>query len=131
MPVRLTVVTPEGSVLDQAVESVSAPGQEGEFGVLEGHEPFLAPLVPGLLRCRGTEGDESVCVSAGFAEVTPEHVTVLVNAAERPHEIDRERAEASRNRALERMDRGADGVDVDRAVASLARAEVRLRALID
>jgi F-type H+-transporting ATPase subunit epsilon len=129
MPVQLSVVTPEGPVLDRAADSVTAPGQEGEFGVLAGHEPFLAPLVPGLLHCRGAGEDESICVSVGFAEVTPERMTVLVNAAERPHEIDRERAEASRDRANERMQRSAGEVDLERAAASLARAEARLRAV--
>jgi F-type H+-transporting ATPase subunit epsilon len=56
-------------------------------------------------------------------------MTVLVNAAERPHEIDRERAEASRDRANERMQRSAGEVDLERAAASLARAEARLRAV--
>ncbi len=131
--IQLSVVTPEGSVLDESVESVVAPGQSGEFGVLSGHESFLAPLAPGLLCGKGgADGDEIVVVTDGFAEVTAERVTVLVNAAERPHQIDRERAEAARDRALARIERRAEEAEVDdlRAASALARALARLRALV-
>ena len=132
MSLELSVVTPQGTVLEAAVDSVVAPGEAGEFGVLPGHESFLAPLAPGLLRCRGPEGEDVVVVGGGFAEVTAEQVTVLVNAAERPHEIDRERAEVARDRALARIERRSQEAEIDeqRASAALARARARLNALL-
>ena len=130
--IQLSVVTPEGSVVDASVDSVVAPGQSGEFGVLPGHESFLAPLEPGILRCAGPDGDEMVVVAEGFAEVTAERVTVLVNAAERPHQIDRERAEAARDRALDRIEQRAEEAEIDeqRAASALARAIARLDSLV-
>jgi F-type H+-transporting ATPase subunit epsilon len=126
----LSVVTPEGAVLELSVDSVVAPGSSGEFGVLTGHEAFLAPLSPGLLRCAGPGGDERIVVTDGFAEVTGERMTVLANAAERTGEIDLERAEAARARAQARIEGRAQEAKIDevRALAALARAQARLAA---
>lgn len=130
MAFDLSVVTPEGAVLELSVDSVVAPGSAGEFGVLTGHEAFLAPLSPGLLRCSGPGGDERVVVTDGFAEVTGERMTVLANAAERAGEIDLERAEAARDRAQARIEGRAQEAKIDeaRALAALARAQARLAA---
>jgi F-type H+-transporting ATPase subunit epsilon len=132
MAFDLSVVTPAGSVLELSVESVVAPGSAGEFGVLTGHEAFLAPLAPGLLRCSGPGGDDTIVVTQGFAEVTGERMTVLVNAAERPEEIDPERASEARDRALARLERRAQEAELDeaRAQSALARAEARLESAI-
>lgn len=132
MPIELSVVSPEGTVLDATVDTVVAPGASGEFGVLSGHESMLAPIQPGLLRCSGPDGDDLIVVMQGFAEVTGERVTVLVNAAERPEDIDRYRAEESKNRAIARIERrvAEEELDEERAAAALARAEARLDASI-
>jgi len=128
----LSVVTPEGAVLECEVDSVVAPGQQGEFGVLPGHEAFLAPLQPGRLSARGPSGDELLVVSDGFAEVAGDRVTVLVNSAERRSDIDRERAEAARDRALARLAGRGDEIELDeqRARTALLRAELRLAILL-
>lgn len=132
MAFDLSIVTPEGAVLEASVESVVAPGGGGEFGVLTAHEAFLAPLVPGLLRCNGPGGGDRIVVMQGFAEVTGERMTVLVNAAERPEDIDRERAESARERALARMERRVieDEFDEERARDALARAQARIAAAV-
>ena len=82
MSFRLTVVTPARPVVDAEVESVVAPGQEGEFGVLTSHEPFLAPLQAGVLRYTENGQTHQLRVAQGFAEVTHERVTVLTQSAE-------------------------------------------------
>ena len=82
MALRLSIVTPERPVLETDVESVEAPGSEGEFGVLPGHEPFLAPLGAGELRYTEASGSHDLSITGGFAEVTGERVTVLADAVE-------------------------------------------------
>jgi F-type H+-transporting ATPase subunit epsilon len=130
MAFGLSIVTPEGTVVEAQVDHVVAPGQEGEFGVLPGHENFLMPLRPGVLRY-GSGGQQSkVAVASGFAEVTGERMTVLVDSAEQPDQIDRERATAARDRAQEEI--GGLGTTSPEELASpqadLARAEARLEA---
>ncbi len=80
MALKLSVVTPERPVLEAEVERVEAPGTEGEFGVLPGHERFLAPLAEGELRYVDGQGSHSLKITGGFAEVTAERVTVLADA---------------------------------------------------
>ncbi len=82
MPVQLTVVTPQGIVVDTRADSIVAPGSEGEFGVLPGHEAFLAPLAPGELRYDADGRTHHVRVTGGFAEVTHGYVSVLAPSAE-------------------------------------------------
>ena len=110
MAIDLTVVTPEGQAYDEAVESVVLPGDEGEFGVLAGHEVFMSALQAGEMTIEtGTETLHAV-VSKGFAEVHEDAVTVMVGTCEFAHEIDLDRAKVAAERAkaqLEEM-RGTD-----------------------
>lgn len=104
MPLHLTVITPARSVLELDVDHVVAPGREGEFDVLPGHELFLAPLKPGVVRY-GTAGrDMRLAVSGGFAEVTQGTVTLLAPAASRPEELDRTQVQAELERAESALD---------------------------
>ena len=76
---RLVVVTPEAPLVDTEVDSVEAPGSEGEFGVLPGHEPLLAPLAAGELRYKVGGSTQTLEIKGGFAEVTSDAVTVLAD----------------------------------------------------
>ena len=125
----LEVVTPNRVVVSQEVETVVAPGTEGEFGVLPGHVLFLSGVVPGVLRyIVGTE-TVSLSMSQGFAEVSNDRVSILVDAAEKADEIDVDRAKKALDRAQKRMEEGKSNEDIDylRVEAALQRALVRLK----
>jgi len=129
---RFELATPTRLLVSAEVDEVVAPGSEGYFGVLPGHAPFLTTLGTGELTYRQGPQGHAVAVFGGFAEVTPEHVIVLAEAAELPEEIDRARAEAARQRAEARVaGRSPTGtreeVDFARALAALARALTRLQ----
>lgn len=125
----LEVVTPERVAYAGQVSSLQAPGSEGSFGVLAGHIPLLTALQIGRLRFVEAGGSVvQMAISGGFVEVGRTQVAVLAEAAERLDEIDVERAEASRQRAEERLARvQEEQVDVARAQAALARAVNRIR----
>ncbi len=125
----LEIVTPEKIVVSQGVDSVVAPGTDGEFGVLPGHIHFLTGIVPGELRYNTGAGKESMAVTTGFAEVSNDKVSILVDAAEKVSEIDAERARQAMERARERLgkDRRTEDIDTLRAEAALRRAIVRIR----
>ena len=78
----LEIVTPERKVLSELVDIVVAPGEEGEFGVLPSHIPFLTKLKVGELRFRIGAAARHVAIMGGYAEVLPDHVTILSPAAE-------------------------------------------------
>jgi F-type H+-transporting ATPase subunit epsilon len=128
---HLEVVTPARVVLEKDVDSVVAPGSEGEFGVLPGHVSFLSGIVPGELRYTAGSEKEAVAVTTGFAEVFKNKVSILVDAAERSSEIDAERARKAMERAKERLsrDRSDKEIDFTRAEAALRRAVARLRVI--
>ena len=126
---HLEVVTPARVVLEKDVDSVVAPGSEGEFGVLPGHVSFLSGIVPGELRYTAGSEKEVLSVTAGFAEVFKNKVSILVDAAERVTEIDAERARKAMERAKERLsrDRSDKEIDFARAEAALRRSVARLK----
>ncbi len=82
MAFQLTIVTPERPVLDLEVDSVVVPGQEGEFGVLTSHEPFLAPVQGGVLSYTAEGQTRGIRIGGGFAEVGSDRVTVLAQSAD-------------------------------------------------
>lgn len=128
MPLHLELATPTRLVLSADVDEVVAPGSEGYFGVLPGHAAFLTTLGTGELTYRQGREEHSLAASGGFAEVRNDKMIVLADSAERPEEIDRERAERARQRAEQRLaGRGNEAVDYTRAMTALARALTRLR----
>ena len=97
------VVTPHHLVLSQEVEEVTAPGAEGEFGVLPGHTQFFTTLKIGEIAYRQGKEQRYLAVTAGFAEVLPDRVTILAEAAELAPEIDVERARQAKERAEKQL----------------------------
>ena len=100
-PLRLTIVTPSGRapkegeekvapgpVLDIWVDEVTAPGLFGEFQVLPGHTHVLAQLGEGEVAYKGPKGAGFFAVWGGFAEVGPDHVSILAEGAAESGEID-------------------------------------------
>ena len=124
---QLEIVTPEKTFYSGVVEHLQAPGSEGSFGVLSGHVPLLSSLQIGHLSF-AEEGGTSIQVatSGGFVEVQQDRVTLLAETAEFGEEIDVARAQAARERALERLGREGD-IDTARAQIALTRALNRLR----
>jgi len=95
----LEIVTPEKMAFSGDVEEVTIPGSEGEFGVYKGHEALLSSVEVGELSFTVQNKKRYYAVTTGFAEVTSEKVTVLVEAAESAELIDKERALRARERA--------------------------------
>ena len=120
------MVTAEKLLFSDQVESVVAPGEAGELGILPHHAPLLTTLRPGELRVTQDGQEHAMAVSGGFLEVLGNQVTVLADAAEHAGEIELERAEEAMRRAEERIaSRDAD-MDLERALGALRRAQVRV-----
>jgi F-type H+-transporting ATPase subunit epsilon len=129
---ELGIVTPEGRVYQGRVESVVLPGSEGDFGVLGGHERFLAPLRIGEIEIRDERGRRFAAISGGFADVSGEQVVVLAETCELAERIDVARAERARERAERELGRllesGAEEQRFRLEQAALERALVRIQA---
>jgi F-type H+-transporting ATPase subunit epsilon len=75
------LVSPERLVFAGEVTQVDVPGEEGEFGVLAGHAPYIATLKPGMLTIYGDGVPQRIVVRGGFAEMGPTGLTVLAEQA--------------------------------------------------
>ena len=84
MALHFELVTPARLVRSEAVYMVVVPGTEGEFGVLEGHAPFMSTVRDGAVKVYKSENSpaEEIIVQGGFAEVTPSGITVLAEHVE-------------------------------------------------
>ncbi|MDA0256294.1 MAG: ATP synthase F1 subunit epsilon [Chloroflexi bacterium] len=131
MPLSLSVVTPERTVLERDdVLRVTAPASEGQVTILPRHAALMTSLGLGELTVVTPDGTAHMAVHGGFLQVADDHVSVLADGAEHVDEIDEARAEAARERAQRRMAAPSDAgeaIDLLRAQASLQRALLRLR----
>ncbi|MFY9909727.1 MAG: F0F1 ATP synthase subunit epsilon [Candidatus Sulfotelmatobacter sp.] len=123
---QLEIVTPEKKVLDTQAEEVQIPGKNGYLGILPGHAPLITELAVGEIKFHAGGEEQRLAVAWGFAEVLPDKVTVLAESAERPSEIDVERARKAKERAEQRLTSGDMNVDVERALNAIHKAETRL-----
>ena len=123
----LEIITAERQVYSDEVDMVIAPGIDGQLGILPMHAPLMTMLKPGELTVKKSgEEDMYVAVSGGFMEVLGNRVSVLADACERSDEIDEERAEQAIQRAQDRLPSQGTDTELERAVRSLQRAQVRV-----
>ncbi len=92
--VKLEIVSPERLLLSETVKSVTVPGAEGYFTVLGDHAPFMTTLRPGFVTVTDTANVAHVYyVRGGFADVSPEGLTLLAEEAEDIAQFDRTKIE--------------------------------------
>jgi F-type H+-transporting ATPase subunit epsilon len=125
--IDLTIVTPERAIVHEQVDELEIPGAEGYFGVLPGHAPLFSELKVGELGYRKGNRWFFLSVAWGFVEVLPDQVRILAETAERAQEIDLDRATRAKQRAEERIAKGGDDVDYNRALIALERALIRIQ----
>jgi F-type H+-transporting ATPase subunit epsilon len=77
--IQLEIVTPRGRAFAAAVDEVTAPSVNGEFGVLPGHLPLLAALRTGIVTFRQGTETKRCAVGPGFAEAGPEKLVILTS----------------------------------------------------
>lgn len=95
------LVSPERELFHGDVDSVVVPGSEGEFGVLPNHAPVMSVIKPGALRVLHEGSERRIFVNGGFADVTPEGLTVLAEEAIDLADIDAAEIEAQLKAAQE------------------------------
>src|SRR3990172_6526233 len=106
MTIRCEIVSQDRTVFTGDVDIVVLPGAAGEMGVLPKHAPVLTTLKYGVIKIRKGGKEELFTVAGGVAEVQPDIITVLADAAENVEEIDEARADAARKRAEEILAKG-------------------------
>jgi|SRR5207245_11294252 len=123
---QLEIVTPSKLMVKDVAEEAQIPGLSGYLGILPGHAPLITELGVGVITYKTSGSTHTLSVAWGFAEVLPDKVTILAEAAERPQEIDVARAQEAKNRAEALLKSNDPKVDYARAEDALQRAETRL-----
>jgi len=127
--ILLEVLTPERRVFSAQVSDLQFPtARLGYYGILPGHTPLVTPLGDGLVYYTQNDQKHWLTVFGGFAEVGPEHVTILARVSETVDMIDVDRAESARTRALKLVKDAETEDDLDQAQARLEASLIRLQA---
>lgn len=128
MTIRCEIVSQDRTVFQGDVDIIVLPGAEGEMGILPHHAPVLAILKYGVIKIRYAGKEELFTVAGGLAEVQPDIVTVLADAAENVQDIDVTRAQAAKKRAEDALAKITPGDHDDylRMEAALRRSNLRL-----
>lgn len=123
--ITVQILTPDGSKFDGEATGVIVPGVNGSFEVRFNHAPIVSTLEIGSLKLKTTDSAHMFAVSGGTIEVNNNKASIIVESAENAEEIDLERAEKAKERALKYLkDAEADKL---RAKLALLRAENRLK----
>lgn len=109
-------------------ESLIVPTLQGQYGILAHHENLITAIVPGELfyRIPGQE-TKMASVSEGLIKIEDNDVMVLVDSAEKPEEIDANRAKRAADAAKEAILQKRSIEEYHIAQANLARAINRLK----
>ncbi len=132
--IKLKIITPEKTVLEEMVDSVTIPTTEGEIGVFPMHIPLVSALASGDIVAK--RGDEVIpmAVSGGFIEVKPgadgnTEVAILADFAEHVAEISEDAVAKAKARAeeLQKMKESGEVVDFEHFASELERSLTRVK----
>lgn len=124
--IKLQIITPTRTILDEEVESLILTTTEGEMGVFYDHEPVVALLGYKQVAYKQEGKKKYATTMGGFVEVTKDKVTILTDASELQDEIDIERAKRAKERAEKRLADKGEGIDYLRAEIALKKAIARI-----
>ena len=123
----LNITASSGEFYQGSCESMVLPVKDGVYGVQAGHSPVLVAIHMGMLKFTVDGETREILVGDGIAEGTPTFVRLLVDSAERPEDIDKNRAEAARIRAEERLQHKQSMHEYYQTKIALDRAMQRLQ----
>ena len=115
MSFSFELVSPERLLVSGTAQTAVLPGADGDMGILGSHAPVMTTLRPGLLTVEMEDGGtQEYFVRGGFADVTPQSVTVLAEYSTPRSELTREQFEEERRVAQAALDKAHEGDDDDR-----------------
>jgi F-type H+-transporting ATPase subunit epsilon len=117
------LVSPERELFNGEVDHVVVPGSEGEFGVSPNHAPVMSVVKPGALKVFNDGVERRIFVNGGFADVTPEGLTVLAEEAVDLADIDAAQLEQELKNAGEDLRDANTDARREAAQRNLARLE--------
>jgi len=128
--VEFELVSPERLVKSLSVGMVVVPCSEGDIGVLPGHTPLIGTVRPGVVDIHEDgKVSESIFVSGGFVEVTPERCTLLAEEATAVGDLNQDEAQARLEAGKRALEKASSEVEKSNAEADIKTAEAMLAAM--
>lgn len=121
------VVTVEKTIFSGEVDYLGIPAEDGDIGILPDHASLMTLVRFGELVIRYNNKEEYFALLGGFAEVNQNKVVILADACERIDSINEKRAQEAQVKAGERIATKNESLDIERALSSLRRADLRLK----
>lgn len=123
---QLNILTPRGVKFERKADYLSLRAIDGELGILPNHAPMTAILGDGILRIRNNGWEEKLALFEGIVEVRNNVVNIYTTIAQRPEEIDMERARREKEDAEADLRGEAKDLDIQACLLLIRRALVRL-----
>ena len=130
-PLRIKIIQPSRIVLDTTCDHCIVPGSAGDLGIYINHTPIISTIRPGTLIIYNGDKKDYYAIHDGFLAVEGNVVRIACEVIEKKNEIDKSRAEASQQRATERLSSKNVDIDYRRAEISLKRSLARIQTLSD
>lgn len=128
-PFKLSVVAPDRSVVEVETTSVVAPGLEGYFGVMAGHQPVISALRAGIIEFVAIDGMRHyIAIGGGFAEFSMNKMTVLADDASMASEIELAAVEHELDEARKALRGESSTMNAEQATQAIERAMARIKA---
>ena len=127
MQFYLKISSSSGSFYEGMCDSLVLPTSDGEYGVLANHVSMVIAISIGILRYSLDGKWFYVAVGQGFARVVGNTVTLVVDSAERPEDVDAKRAQQAKERAHELMALQRSRKEYYKGQMAMARAMTRLK----
>ncbi len=125
---KLEIITPEKVVYSDSVQSISADGTEGSFGVLADHAPLITELKTSILTVNDANNKTiRLALDRGFLEVMANNVVVLSDACVTEGDVNVEKVSAEKDAAEKTLSSGGSAEEKEKAQAILTRANTWLK----
>lgn len=122
----LKIITPDRIFYEGQVAMVEFNTTEGEIGIYKRHVPTTVIVSPGIMTIKEEGEEKYAALHSGFAEILQDEVVIMAEIVEWPEEIDESRAQAARERALQRLQSKTPETDLLRVETALQRALARI-----
>lgn len=126
---HFSLVSPERELFSGDVDQVDAPGSEGMFGVLPNHAPFMSTLKPGAVTVYDNDDETRIFVRGGFADITPQGLTILAEEAIDLHEVKADEVSSKLKDTREDLEAAEDAHEKARLEEMAAYLEALLAAV--
>jgi len=127
---KLQVITPDRTLIDEEVDEVTLPTTSGEITVLNNHVPMVSALAAGVGRVKKGKNEYFLAIAGGFVQIQAGNVMrVLADSADRAEELDEQKIEAARREAEKILAEKRNVSDLEYAgvAAALERELARLK----